>query len=163
MNDGRPVRKVRLVGPFLRFKDASAIVKFYESWRRTRALDPSAWRVISENCLRPYLCDRDVVMIDFDRKPIDGDLVLVAMRYRRAGFIGGEGSLKTQESCKQLRVVNGERYLCAADGDVSADPHEILGTVVAWYRPGWWRRPSPKRMNFKVPQTATSRAAASLQ
>jgi hypothetical protein len=135
---------VRIVPLFIRWLDFDAARRVRESG----AIDPGVWRVVSEDCLAPYLCDGDAVMVAFDRQPRDGDLVLVEMRYRRAGMIG-EGSIRTRESLKQLRIVGGERFLCATDGGVSADPHEILGTIVAWHRRRWWRRPSPTRMRFE--------------
>ena len=102
--------------------------------------------------MAPWLASGDAVLIDFDRQPVDGDLVLAAVRYRRAGgIVGGDGAVKVLEAVKQLRIVNGERRLCATDGSVSADGHEIVGVVVGWYRPGWWRRPTVRKMKFAEP------------
>jgi hypothetical protein len=88
-----------------------------------------------------------------DFRPRDGDLAVVAMRYRRsiAGAIGAAAEYEmTRRAVKQFRVIDGVEMLCSADGAVRAASHEILGTVVAHYRPGWWRRPAMRRMRFAV-------------
>ncbi|MGQ0430116.1 MAG: hypothetical protein ACT4UQ_09305 [Gammaproteobacteria bacterium] len=141
---------VRIVVPFIRYRDRKAAYQV----KRAGRLEPERWRVIREDCLRPWLLTDDAVMIDFDRAPADGDLVLVEARYRRAGAILlGDASIVTIEAIKQLRIVNGEQFLCCSEGAVSAAAHRIVGVVVAWHRPGWWRRPSPRRMRFQVPRT----------
>lgn len=120
-------------------------------------------RVLQGDCLCPFLVADDLVWFDRQREPRDGDLVIVAMLYRRYGGIMGAGQrIDRHDAVKQLRIVDGERFLAAADGAVHADAHEVLGPVVAWRRPGWWRRPALKSMRFDVPDhMLTSRPAAS--
>lgn len=147
-------RASRFIGLFTRFTDLAAAKRFATDLR-TKGQEAAFayWRFIDGDCLRPYFVTGDMVMIDADREPKDGDLVLVAMRYRRDGILGC-GSIKVAESVKKWRVIDGERRLCAADGSVSADAHEVRGTVVGWNRPRWWRRPSVKSMKFEAPATA---------
>jgi hypothetical protein len=74
------------------------------------------------------------------------------MQYGRNSTMLGanSGDFRERTAVKQLRITpDGERFLCAVDGAVSASAHEILGVVTAWYRPRWWRRPSLRRMNFR--------------
>lgn len=109
-------------------------------------------RAIEGDCLAPWFRTGDVVWFDRKLEAKDCDVVVVSMPYRRAGFIGGAGALKRMDAVKQLRIFDGEPFLCAADGYAHADAHEILGPVEAWYRPGWWRRPPVRKMNFTVPR-----------
>lgn len=132
-------RRVRIIGPFVHFK-------------HPRTFAATELRVIDGNCLAPWFRTGDVVWFDRKLEAKDGDLVVVSMLYRRKGFIGGDGALKRLDAVKQLRIVDGERFLCTRDDYVSADSHEILGPVEAWYRPGWWRRPSVKRMRLAGPR-----------
>lgn len=101
-----------------------------------KTLSPTARAFeIRGNCLRPYFLSGDVVWVD-QRAPMHtGQVVLCAMKYRTEN-----GQIKTRRALKQLRFDAGELLLCCADGSVFADAHEILAPVVAWYRPGCWKR-----------------------
>lgn len=152
-------KPVFVFGLFVRFKDTEAQAKWLRTSRTVRAED---WHAIEGSCLSPWFEDGDAVMVDRERAPRDGDIALCAMKYRRtSGAIAGVGSIKICTAIKQLRVTaDGERYLVATDGSVSADAHEVLGTVVAWHRRAWWRRPSPRRMRLepRLDDRATSAA-----
>lgn len=138
-------KAIRFIGLWANFKDTRGCQHFL----RVR-MSPDHWRTVEAHCLAPYLDAGDAILLDFERQPEDGDLVLVAMRYRRTGIIGA-GSIRTAEAVKLIRLVDGEPRLFVANGEsVHADAHEVLGTVVGWYRPGWWRRPSPRRMRLQI-------------
>jgi len=108
-------------------------------------------RALKGACLAPYLVDGDVVFFDRTLEAQDGDLVMVGMLYQldRGGMIVAHQKIVRCDAVKQLRIIGEERFLCAADGAVSADAgHEVLGPVTGWYRRAWWRRPSPRKADF---------------
>jgi hypothetical protein len=128
---------------------------FVRGRRRIRSLAAAVndGRVIAGDCLRPWIVDGDLVWFDRTVDPQDGDVVVASMLYRRFGcnLLGALQEIQRRDAVKQLRIVAGEKFLCAVDGAVNADAHEILGPVIAWHRPGWWRRPAVKHMTFDLP------------
>jgi hypothetical protein len=126
---------------------------------QARRLEVSA---IDGNCLRPWLLTGDIVLIDRQIEPQPGDLVLCEMVYQRRGSGLGSATLPpvVRMSVKQLREVDGKRFLCAADGAISATPHRVVGVVVGVQRRPSWRRwrvfTAPmQRLKFPVQPCAT--------
>ncbi len=96
--------------------------------------------------MAPFLVDGDVLVVDPDLQPKDGDVVRVAMRYHKSSTMLGNAARQsvTHDAVKQYRNVDGKAWLCSADGSVDASYHQITGTVVAWCRGGLglftWRK-----------------------
>ncbi|MGQ0430118.1 MAG: S24 family peptidase [Gammaproteobacteria bacterium] len=112
--------------------------------RPTARFTPTAEaRGVLGDCLSPYLNDGDVVWFDRTLEPRDGDLVLARIWYARETTVQ---SWQEREAVKQLRFVDGRPFLVCNEGRLPADEIEILGPVTAWYRPGWWKRPSVRTM-----------------
>lgn len=106
--------------------------------------------LLEGNCLTPFLIDGDVVLFDRTLRPADGDVVVAKLWYEfREDPARPRYALHL--SVKQLRAVAGRLYLVCGDGYLAADEVEILGPVVGWHRPGWWRRPSMRRLSFHMP------------
>jgi hypothetical protein len=104
---------------------------------------------ISGHCLDPWLSEGDVVAIDRELEPQDGDLVIVSLRYRKSlGFIGSAAPTVRRDSMKQLRIVDGQSWLACADGWIEW-PREgrLVGVVTAWHRVGD-DRPAMSTMSF---------------
>lgn len=110
-------------------------------------------------CLAPYLQEGDAVFVDPTIEPRDSDLVCVLLSYIverehfRHGPRGEEvvpATVARRESIKVLRIINGERWLVTLnDGAVRFEDMldaEIVGTVTAWHRQRWWRRPAMWRL-----------------
>lgn len=102
--------------------------------------------LLEGDCLAPYLDTGDVILWQRSVEPRDGDLVVAKIWYEREDPPRG---WMQRRAIKQLRIVDGRRYLCANEGALPADEIEILGTVVGWSRKGWWRRPSPRKLRLK--------------
>jgi len=107
---------------------------------------------ISGNCLAPYFSDGDIVWHDDRLSPRDGDVVIANMVYLTpAKMLGLPPSRMRRAAIKQYRVVDGDGWLCAAEGGVPASLHEIVGVVVCWQRTSqgfWKRRAQVREMNF---------------
>jgi hypothetical protein len=129
--------------------------------RKTRLFNAAtaAPRGISGTCLDPYLRAGDCVWIDPSIAPRDGDLILVMLTYvieREHIAFGPRGEevipdrVARRESLKLLRIIDGVRWLVTLnDGAVRLDDMEgaeIIGTVTAWHRWRWWRRPSMRKL-----------------
>lgn len=105
------------------------------------------------DCLRPWILEGDVVIVDRGLRPRDGDLVLVDMQYEAEGdspWGHGVPWIRRHHSVKVWRA--GE--LVCADGSVPCEPyHEVIGTVCSVLRRARWDlfRYPIKRMRFDVP------------
>ena len=103
------------------------------------------------DCLAPWFVEGDITWHDPTVEPQNGDLVAVEMTYRR---LSGGGDTVRLTAIKQYQVVESrgfsgsQRYLVCNQGCVAADGAKLLGTVTAWRRPRWWRRPSVRDMRF---------------
>ncbi|MGQ0429645.1 MAG: hypothetical protein ACT4UQ_06920 [Gammaproteobacteria bacterium] len=115
-------------------------------------------RGVLGDCLSPYLNDGDVVWFDRTLKPQDGDLVLARIWYECETT--GLPSWQERDAIKVFRVLAGRPFLVCNEGRLPADEIEVLGPVTAWYRPGRWRRPSPRRMRFLAPSAISEVRAA---
>ena len=110
---------------------------------------------VEGDCLRPYLLPGDLVYVDRQLAPLDGELVLVDMRYRKSSSLVGAGApVITRRALKQYFADDEGGALCSADGAVHARAHRILGVVtIVQRRPSWraWRciRAPLRRMNFR--------------
>lgn len=105
---------------------------------------------IAGDCLRPWLLPGDVVLADPTLDPVDGELVLVNMKYRRNGGItlGVGVTYRTEPAIKQLVLVeDAPPMLAFATGAVKTDHHDVVGPIVAVSRRGWRRAPL-KDMDF---------------
>lgn len=105
---------------------------------------------ISGNCLNPWLCEGDAIWIDRTiAEPVDGDLVVVSLRYRKSlGFIGMAAPSVRRDSMKQLRIIDGQYWLASADGWIEwPTDAKLVGVVIAWHRVGD-DRPAMDTMNF---------------
>lgn len=119
--------------------------------RRTARLN---WRtaeglVLVGTCLEPWFVAGDVVWFDRTIEPKDGDLVAALLWYESDA--GGERAAVQRVTVKQLRVAGRRKYLIAGDGFLHADAAPVLGPIVAWHRPGWWRRPPVRKLHFSLP------------
>jgi hypothetical protein len=99
------------------------------------------------DCLAPWLVEGDVAWYDPTIEPLNGDLVAVMMEYRR---LSGGGDRVRLIAVKQLQISGSRRFLVCNQGCVMTDNVEMLGTVTAWRRPGWWRRPSVRKMRLPI-------------
>lgn len=77
-------------------------------------------------CLRPWLKDEDLIYFAKGLEPRDGEIVLVTMPYERGGGRGNSTQLRWEPSAKQLRTVNGVRWLACADGAIELDETHIV-------------------------------------
>lgn len=103
---------------------------------------------IDGDCLRPWFLDGDLVWYDRTLEPLDRDLVLAEMRF----ISDDESEIELRPAIKQLRIINGERFLCCTDAWIEADWHTVVASVVGWHRSNWWRRPSVKHMRYCEPE-----------
>jgi hypothetical protein len=96
--------------------------------------------IVEGECMAPYLLPGDVVALARGLEPRPGDLALVRMSYARAPQIIGRAPLIVERAAlKQVQVIDGQTWLCAAEGAVPADLHVIEGTAVAVQRRPSWR------------------------
>jgi len=100
-------------------------------------------------CLEPWFLEGDVTWHDPMVTPDDCDLVAVELPFKRRGR--NDGTIVRLTAIKQYRIESGRRYLCCNQGFVPMEEAELLGTVTAWRRPSWWRRPSVRHMKFCTP------------
>ncbi len=105
--------------------------------------------ILQGECLRPWFMENDVVWYDRTLAPSDRDTVVCLATYGTQ--VDGARRFVELLSVKQFREVGGEKYLTCADGFLEASSVTILGPVTAWHRPGWWRRPAVRKMDFDLP------------
>jgi hypothetical protein len=111
-------------------------------------------------CLRPWFASGDLVYIAKGLEPRPNELVWVNLPFERAtGF--GTRQLRLEPSLKQLRIVDGVRWLACADGAIELDgTHvvegrrfkigEIIGTAVAIVRTPREPLPPIAELNFEI-------------
>lgn len=97
-------------------------------------------------CLDPWIQDGDILWHDSELPPFDRDLVVCELTYRRLSR--EDGTLVKLTAVKQFRDLGHECSLVCKQGAVDAKKATILGVVVAWRRPGWWKRPSMRSMRL---------------
>lgn len=106
-------------------------------------------------CLRPWLENDDVVYFAKGLEPRDGDIILVELPYER------DRQLRWEPSAKQLRIIDGVRWLACADGAIGLDgTHviegrrikigKIIGTAVAIVRAPRDPLPPIAEINFEI-------------
>ncbi len=110
--------------------------------------------ILQGQCLRPWFVGGDIVWLDRALAPSDRDIVVCLATYGTQ--VDGARRFVELLSVKQFRDLNGERYLVCADGYLEANTVQILGPVTAWHRPGWWRRPAVRKMEFDLPVRVVS-------
>lgn len=129
------------------------------------------WRAITQagglmegktrgRCLRPWFEDEDLIYFAKGLEPRDGEIILVELPFERGPTLGAQ-QLRWEPSAKQLRTVDGKRWITCADGAVELDETHIvegrrikigkvIGTAVAIVRSPREPLPPIAEINFEI-------------